>query len=95
MGETQVHDHQTKVVREGVRYEEPRTRQVLKPDLRLVRVTPVHQSQTTILYLRIDIKGCNVLPSENENNNLTVIPQSLSEYPPRRMSPPPLQLMRT
>ena len=38
VGEAQVHDHQPEVVREGVRDEEPRARQVLEPDLRLVNV---------------------------------------------------------
>lgn len=63
--EAQVHYHQPEVVREGVRDEEPRTGEVLEPELGLVRVASVHQGKPTILDLGIDIKGCNVFPISN------------------------------
>jgi hypothetical protein len=43
MRQPQMHNHQSEVIREGVRYEEPGTGQVLEPDLRLVSISSVHQ----------------------------------------------------
>ena len=60
-----MHDHQTEIVCEGISDEEPRTGEVLEPNLGLVCVSSVHQGEAAVFHLRIDIKGSYVLSSEN------------------------------
>jgi glycine betaine/choline ABC-type transport system substrate-binding protein len=43
MRKAQMHYHQAEVVRESVCDKEPRTREILKPYLRLVSVSPIHE----------------------------------------------------
>ena len=86
----QVHDHQPEVVREGVRYEEPRAGQVLEPDLRLVYVSAVHQRQSPIFHLRVNIKGCDVFPISLMKLivSLTVVLRFTRECSLHQMFPP-------
>jgi len=54
-----VHDHQSEVVSEGVRDEEPLAGQVLEPDLRLsVRILE-DQRKATVLNLGVDFKSAD------------------------------------
>lgn len=62
VGQTQVHDHQTEVVGESVRDEEPRAGEVLEPDLRLVHIASVHQGESAILHFGVNVEGGDVLP---------------------------------
>ena len=56
-----MHNHQSKVVGECIRNEEPATREILKPDLRFVVIASVHQCKSAILNLRVNVKSRNVL----------------------------------
>ena len=55
--QAQVHDHESEVVCERVSNEKPATREVLEPDLRLGCWRLEDESEASVLYLLINIKG--------------------------------------
>lgn len=62
MRDAKVHNHQSEVVCESVRYEEPLARKVLEPNLgfRLVVSSLVDESQTAAFHFRVDVEGYDV-----------------------------------
>lgn len=58
--DTQVHDHEPEVVREGVGDIEPVAREVLEPYLWFLIGASVHESKTSIFNIGVNVKGTNV-----------------------------------
>ena len=56
-----MHNHQSEVIGEGVRYEEPLAREILEPNLRFPLRLPVDEGQPSVPNFRVDIKCSNVL----------------------------------
>ena len=64
VGQPQVHDHQTEIVCESIRYKEPGAGKVLEPNLWFIGVSSVHEGQSPVFDLGINVKSSYVLPSE-------------------------------
>lgn len=60
-----VHDHQTEVISERVRYKVPLAREVLEPNLRLGGlVVAVDKSKSAIFYLAVNVERPDVLAAQ-------------------------------
>lgn len=107
MGNAQVHDHETEIVREGVRKEEPSAAQVLEPDLglALVILSLVDQSQATILALVVNLESENFTAksvtsdatyssSSSSLDSLSISPRVPKEKPSPLMRLMSLNLLR-
>lgn len=60
VGNAEVHNHQSEIVGEGVGDEEPLAGEVLEPDLRLRGGASVHQGESTVLDIRVNIERVDV-----------------------------------
>lgn len=65
VGKTQVHDHESEVVSEGVCNEEPLARQVLKPNLGLSLRVLEDQSKAAVFHFLVNVKCSNLVFAKN------------------------------